>query len=176
MGLAEKMGVAATDLDVVSDPLVRSPSTIQETGPFDLSSHPIALFKTAEVNRWRAKQILLDKAYRPHLWLNASMWGRGSGDRTSPIKPVAAGVLPQVFNYMIGVSYSFPVMEYFPLKAQKDMARSNELAAKADYELAMQVLEKKDARARILLAQARKVADETPTLVENCSGCGRSRC
>ncbi len=166
VGLAEKMGVAATDFDVVSDPLVRSPANIQETGPFDLSSHPIALFKTAEVNRWRAKQILLDKAYRPHLWLNASMWGRGSGDRTSPIKPVAAGVLPQVFNYMIGVSYSFPVMEYFPLKAQKDMARSNELAAKADYELAMQVLEKKDARARILLAQARKVADETPTLVE----------
>lgn len=168
VGLAEKMGTAANDLDVISDPLVRRPVAAyeRETAPFDLNAHPIALFKTAEIKRWRAKQVLLDKAYRPHLWLNASVWGRGSGDRTNPIKPVAAGVLPQVFNYMVGVSYSFPVMEYFPLKAQKEMARNNELAARAEYELAMQVLEKKDARARILLAQARKVADETPILVE----------
>jgi outer membrane protein len=57
-------------------------------------------------------------------------------------------------------------MEYFPLRAQKDMARSNELAARADFELAMQILEKKDARARILLAQTRRIADETPKLVE----------
>src|SRR5262249_2762478 len=70
------------------------------------------------------------------------------------------------FNYMVGVTYSFPFMEYFPLKQQKEMARSNELAARADFYLALQILEKKDARARILLAQARKVADETPTLVE----------
>jgi outer membrane protein TolC len=67
---------------------------------------------------------------------------------------------------MVGVSFSFPIMEYYPLKAQKQMARSNELAAKADLDLAIQVLEKKDARARILLAQARKVADETPILVQ----------
>ncbi len=91
---------------------------------------------------------------------------KGSGDYTNPIKPVAGGLLPEVFNYMVGASYSFPLMEYFPLKAQKQMARSNELAAKADFELAIQVLEKKDARARILLAQSRQVADETPILVQ----------
>jgi outer membrane protein len=166
VNLAEKMGVAATDLDVISDTVVRSPQAIVMPGPVDLSSHPLALVKTAEVNRWRAKWVVLDKAYRPHLWLNSSLWGKGSGDYTNPIKPVAGGFLPQVFDYMIGASLSFPVMEYFPLKAQKAMAKSNELAAKADYDLAMQVLEKKDARARILLAQTRQVAEETPVLVE----------
>lgn len=166
VGLAEKMGVAAADLDIVSDALVRSPQQVREIGPFDLNSHPLALFKNAEVNRWRAKQVVLDKAYRPHLWLNSSLWGKGSGDRSNPIKPKGAGLLPQVFDYMVGVSLSFPIMEYYPLKAQKQMARSNELAAKADLDLAIQVLEKKDARARILLAQARKVADETPILVQ----------
>jgi len=159
--------VAESDLEILSDTVVRSPQAIKMPGPFDLSSHPLALFKTAEINRWRAKRVVLDKAYRPHLWLNSSVWGKGSGDNVNPIKAVAGGVLPQVFNYMVGVSFSFPLMEYFPLKAQKAMARSNELAAKADFDLAIQILEKKDARARILLAQSRKVAEETPILVQS---------
>lgn len=165
VGLAEKMGVAARDVDIVSEPLIRSPAEVQESGPFDLSSHPIALLKTAEVSRWRAKQEVLNKAYRPHMWLNSSVWGKGSNDPSNVIRMQGGGSLPQVFNYMVGVSLSFPIMEYFPLKAQKRMAYSNEMAAQADFELAMQILEKKDARARILLAQARKVAQETPELV-----------
>jgi outer membrane protein TolC len=165
--LAEKMGTAAADVDIISDAIIRRPTVEPAFTPStDLSSHPLSLLKTAEVSRWRAKVTVLDKAYRPHLWLNTSLWGKGSNDGVNPIRPVAAGVLPQVFNYMVGLSYSFPIMEYFPLKAQKEIARGNENAAKADYNLAIQILEKKDVRARIELAQARKIADETPVLVE----------
>lgn len=166
VALAEKMGTAVADIEIVSDPVTRRPAITIPDRAMDLSSHPLALLKTAEITRWRAKEIVLDKAYRPHLWLNASMWGKGSNDPVNTIGRVGAGTLPQVFNYMVGVSYSFPFMEYFPLKAQKTIAHSNELAAKADFDLAMQILEKKDARARILLQQAKKVADETPALVE----------
>ncbi len=167
--LSEKMGVASHDLDVISNPLVRRPLAAAQQNPFNLQAHPLALFKTAEIDRWRAKEILLDKAWRPHVWINSSLWGLGNSQNTTinPIKPVAGGVLPQTFNYMIGATYSFPFMEYFPLKAQKDMARSNELAAKADFDLAMQILERKDARARIILAKTKRIADETPTLVES---------
>ncbi len=166
--LAEKMGIATQDLDIVSDPIIRQPmeDTVDVERDMDLSSHPLARLKYAEKDRWRAKQLVLDKAYRPHMWLNSSVWGRGSGDNTNPIRPVLGGAMPQVFNYMVGASVSFPFMEYFPLRAQKDMARSNELAAKADYDQAMLLLEKKDANSRILLQQSRKVADETPKLVD----------
>ena len=57
--LAEKMGMANADIDVVSEPLIRGPveSTTKPFGPFDLSSHPLALLKTAEISRpagrWR---------------------------------------------------------------------------------------------------------------------------
>ncbi len=67
---------------------------------------------------------------------------------------------------MVGLTYSFPIMEYFPLKAQKEMARSNELAARADLDLAIQVLEEKDSRARILLSKSSQIAEQTPVLVE----------
>jgi outer membrane protein len=165
--LAEKCGVAASDIDVISETLTRRPNKVRVfESPFDLRAHPLAVEKNAEVLRWRAKRDVLDKAYRPHVWLNASAWGRGSGSNTNPIHAVSGGILPQVFNYMVGASFSFPFLEYFPLKAQKDMARSNENAARADYELAMQILEQKDARARILLSQTKRIADETPRLVE----------
>lgn len=164
--LAEKMGLASRDFEIISDPIIRSPLKMQPQIPVDLTAHPLARMKEAQVKRWRAKQKVLDKAYRPHLWLNASVWGRGSSDGVNPIRPIAGGVLPQVFNYMVGVTFSFPIMEYFPLKAQRRMARSNELAAKADLDLAMQILEKKDANARIMLEQSKKVADQTPVLVK----------
>jgi outer membrane protein TolC len=166
--LAEKMGVANADIDIISDPILRGPTAQEHIGPFDLQSHPIALLKSAEINRWRAKEEVLDRAYRPHLWLNSSVWGKGSGEPPSinPVSSVGGGFLPQVYDYMVGLSLSFPVMEYFPLKAQKKIALNNELAAKADYDLAIQILERKDARARVLLSQARKVADETPILVQ----------
>ena len=166
--LAEKMGVANADIDVVSEPLIRSPVEAQNKpfGPFDLNSHPYALLKTAEVARWKAKVEVLDKAYRPHLWLNSSVWGKGSGDKQNPLPQVAGGALPQVFDYMLGLSLSFPIMEIFPLRAEKKMALNNELAAKADLDLAIQILERKDARARVLLSEARLVAKETPVLVE----------
>ena len=160
------MGIATNDIDVISYPLIREPVTIKQFGPFDLASHPMALEKSAEIVRWRSKEVLLDKSYRPHLWLNASVWGKGSESNTNPIHSVAGGILPQVPDYMVGLTYSFPIMEYFPLKAQKKMARSNELAAQADFNLAMQILEKKDARARILLEESRRIALKTPRLVE----------
>lgn len=163
--LAEKMGLATADFDIVSDPVIRGPASTVER-PVDLTSHPLARFKLAEIDRWRAKQVVLDKAYRPHLWLNSAVWGRGSGDSVNPIGSVAGGFLPQVFNYMAGLSLSFPIMEYFPLKEQIKMARSNEQAARADFDLAMLQLEKKDANSRIMLEQARKVAQQTPVLVD----------
>jgi outer membrane protein len=164
--LAEKAGIASSDIEIVSEPLIRRPTNISGFSSGDLTSHPMALLKSAEIDRWRAKQKVLDKAYRPHLWLNASVWGLGGNDKSNVIKPVLSGFAPQVYDYMVGLTYSFPFMEYFPLKAQKEMARNNELAAKSDFDLAMQVLEKKDARARIELEQSRKIAEQTPILVD----------
>jgi outer membrane protein len=163
--LAEQMGTANADIDVISEPLVRSPIMTHRLGPFDLTSHPLALYKEAAVQRWAAKIHLIDRTWYPHLWFNGSMWGRGSGI-TGESRPVAGGILPQAGNYMIGVTLAFPVMEYFPLKAERKAAVNNELAERADLELAMQILERKDARARIELAEARRIARETPVLVE----------
>jgi outer membrane protein TolC len=163
--LAEQMGIANADIEVISEPLVRSPIITKRFGPFDLTSHPLALYKEASVQRWAAKIHLIDRTYYPHLWFNGSFWGRGSGEGGQS-RPVAGGILPQAANYMAGFTLSFPVMEIFPLRAEKKAALNNELAEKADLDLAIQILERKDARARILLAETRRIARETPILVQ----------
>jgi len=163
--LAEQMGIANADLEVVSEPLIRSPILEHRLGPFDLTSHPLALFKEASVERWQAKIHLIDRTYYPHLWFNSSMWGRGSG-ATGESRPVAGGILPQAANYMVGFTLSLPVMEIFPLKAERKAAVNNQMAEKADLDLAIQILERRDARARIMLDETRRIARETPTLVQ----------
>jgi outer membrane protein TolC len=57
-------------------------------------------------------------------------------------------------------------MDYFSVKAKKQMAVAAERAQRANYDLAIQMLLQKDARARVLLDSARRIADETPKLVE----------
>ena len=54
VGLAEKMGISGT-IDIISNPLIRRPTAaVSQTNmngdhPFDLSSHPLAMYKTAEI-------------------------------------------------------------------------------------------------------------------------------
>jgi outer membrane protein TolC len=56
-------------------------------------------------------------------------------------------------------------MDVFSVKAQKHMAVREEQAERANYDLAVQILLQKDARARVMLDNAKRVADETQVLL-----------
>lgn len=163
--LCERMGIAGSTADIVPDPLVRRPQRNYFFADTDFLQHPLTIVNTESVKTWSQKVHVLDRTWYPHLWYNSSIWGRGSGAKNqSP--PVAGGIIPQVGNYMVGFSLSFPAMEIFAIKAKRKAAVNEELAQKANFDLAVQILEQKDARARVLLAQSRRIADETPNLVK----------
>jgi outer membrane protein TolC len=164
--LAERMGIAGSQIEVVPDALIKKP-TRRYTIPvkMDFSTHPLALVNQSATITRAARVHVIDRTWYPHLWFNSAFWGRGSGaQHQSP--PVAAGAIPQVANWMAGLQVSFPIMEIFSIKAERRAAYASEMAEKANFDLAIQILEKKDAQARILLNEARKIADETPQLVE----------
>ena len=74
------MGMAQEDIDFVSAPVcIATPTMLPVSDPSSLIADPLARMRTAEMERWRAKQVVLDKAWRPHLWLNSSVWGQGGG-------------------------------------------------------------------------------------------------
>lgn len=163
--LAERLGIAGTYITVVSDPLIKTPTQRVPLSAIHYESHPLVLLESAGVKTWAAKVHSLDRTWYPHLWLNTAMWGRGSG-ATGQSPPVAGGIIPQVANYMAGLSVSFPVMDIFSIRARKQAALNNELAQSAKVDLALQILEQKNDRARVLLADARRIANETPHLVQ----------
>ena len=164
--LAEKMGVAGTYVNIDADPIVRAPTPQFEPRPVELSKHPLALLRAAVVTTAKSKVHVIDKTWYPHLWLHGNMWGRGSNAPGGVGRAIAGGILPQAPNYMVGASLSFPIMDYFEIKAKRKKAFNEELSEKANFDLAMQILEQKDARARVLLTEARRVADETPIMVK----------
>jgi outer membrane protein TolC len=163
--LAESMGVANQPIEIVPDHLINRPPQRFKPQPTNYDTHPLTLLNVNAENTWAAKVHLLDRTWYPHLWWNSAFWGRGSG-APGESSPNAGGILPQVPNYMVGLQVTFPVMDIFAIKARRKEAVAGEMAEKANVDLALQILEQKDARARIYLAQSRRIADETPIMVE----------
>lgn len=164
--LSESMGLAGSYIGIEDSPWIKRPARLFVAQVVDLGLHPYAILRNAEVKTAGSQVQVLNKTYYPHIWLHSAIWGRGSGVRNNVLSPVADGALPQVANWVAGLSISFPAMDYFKIKAQKRMAIQNEQAQRASYDLALQVLAQKDARAKILLENARRIADETPVLIK----------
>ncbi|HMW91321.1 MAG TPA: TolC family protein [Candidatus Obscuribacter sp.] len=172
--LAESIGMAGSNVTTVEGPLVTRPKQnlpspqvllMPGAGKDDLSKHPLALVRSAQIDVSKARLHLLDRSWYPHLWLEFGIWGRGSGDRRVA-SPVADGILPRTANWAVGLTVQFPIMDYFKIRAQKGVERSQIQARQAEYDLAMQELIKQDGKARVYLARAQEVAAETPVLVE----------
>jgi outer membrane protein TolC len=164
--LAETLGLAGGFINFDRRPWVRKPaSQYVATNTVNPDQHPLAVFRSRQVRTEASKVHVLDRTWFPHLWLHSAIWSRGSGDRQDP-RVRADGIIPQTANWVVGVSINFPVLDYFEVKARKGMATAAEQTERANYDLAIQMLLQKDARARVLLDSARRIADETPKLVE----------
>lgn len=162
--LAERMGIAGTYVGIVADPLVRHPPN-RRFSATDFDAHPLAILRASIVRREAAKVNSIDREWYPHIWLNSAVWGRGSGFGGGGNKTLG-GILPQAGNFAVGLTASFPVLDIFEIKARRRRALCLERAEKANFDLAIQILEQKDARARVLLTEAKRIADETPVLVK----------
>ena len=162
--LAEAMGIAGKNLSVDSAPYVKRPSQ-ESRMTAAIDKHPLVIQRAAAVETARSQVIQVQKMYRPRLWFHSGVWARGSGSRVGSAQPVWAGVLPQNANYVAGLGMDFPVLSYYEIRAKERMARQTEADEKANYDLAVQQILKKDARATVLLDNARRLADETPALV-----------
>lgn len=161
--LAETMGIASARLNVISGPWIKGPyQDLNSKGP---QNHPLVIQHAAAVQTARSQVIAIQKTYRPRLWFHSGIWARGSGSRKEG-SPVLDGLLPQNANYVAGLGIDFPVLSYYEIRAKERMAKQEEENEKANYELALLRIIKKDERASVLLEKARKLAIETPALVK----------
>ncbi|MBU6452235.1 MAG: TolC family protein [Cyanobacteria bacterium REEB67] len=162
--LAESLGLAGKDIMVDDRPWIKQPTPVAVPLRMPPEQHPLAILRSKQVAEAQAQVKSTQKSYRPRLWFHSGMWARGSGSKIDA-RPVAGGTIPQNANYIAGFGLDFPVMDYFAVKAKTRMAREVEAEEKAQYDLAIQQLIKKDSRAKILYQNALKIAEQTPTLV-----------
>ena len=162
--LAEAMGLAGKDIAIDERPWIKQPGQPAPLLRVPPEQHPLAILHSKQVGEAHAQVTSTQKSYRPRLWFHSGMWARGSGANASA-HPIAGGTIPQNANYIAGFGLDFPVLEYYAVKAKTRMAKEVEAEEKAQYDLAIQQLIKKDSRAKIIYQNALKIAEQTPILV-----------
>jgi outer membrane protein len=158
--LADAVGSAGASFELAAGSLAAVPQVTIESA--DVKAHPAARAGQAAIDVVRARERTLDAEYYPHLTLQSSFAARGSGAETPGVASFGNGLWPQVPNWAIGASVTFPALDLFSINARKRVEAQNELAESAHYDRTIQALTTQEAKARALMKAATEIARNTP--------------
>lgn len=140
--------------------LPASPTAMDEV---TAANHPRVLEQSAAIDEVKAREHALDRTYYPRFALQGSAYARGTGaniDGTTggPF----SGFGPNIQNWAIGFTATFPVFDLPSIRARKQIEIHNERTEVARKDLLVQELNGQLARARAALNGARLIARNTP--------------
>jgi outer membrane protein len=158
--LSEAIGAAGTFVELAPASLDALPEPSIATA--DVISHPAVIATQAAVDVVRARESLLDRAYFPRLTLQSAFAARGTGADAPGVRSFGNGLWPEVSNWALGASVTFPALELFSINARKRVEAQNELAERARYQRTVQAVTTQDAKARALVKAAAEIARNTP--------------
>ena len=131
------------------------------------ASHPVLREQAAAIDEANARMRTLDRSYFPKLNLQAATYARGTGANPDfTTGGPASGLGPNIYNWGIGFSVTFPVMDYASLRARKqaEAARSQTETARLDLQRTNLNAEIEKAASR--QNAARRIAQTTPLQLE----------
>ena len=135
--------------------------------PLDPALNPIAVEQNAAVEQARAQLRILERSYFPHFFVQGAAYARGTGaEITGERLGGANGLAPNVQNYAVGFSVTFPV---FDLPAIRAREAGQSATIRAETARSQQIARELTARwnqAVAGLEGARKVAANTPVQVK----------
>ncbi|MBA3438816.1 MAG: TolC family protein [Pyrinomonadaceae bacterium] len=161
--LAERLGVAGTDVTINTGALLEQPPSIESPVVANLEEHPQALAQKLQIETIEARGRLLDRSYFPRFNYQAAISARGTGVRNDGrFEGGFNGILPITPNIATGLSVTFPVFDIFELRSRRRIERSNALAEQARLDRVTQELKSQEAQARALIESTRRIAAEAP--------------
>ena len=132
-----------------------------------VSANPAAQAQEARVEESQSQVHILDRSYYPKLYLQSSVYGRGSGlDPAGKFLGGSEGLAPDRSNWAAAVTVTFPVFDIFTIRSKKAVEAANERAEKARYDQTLQDLTGQLRKAQASLEGARRVAENTPLELE----------
>ena len=161
--LAPLLGVPAGDIAIAPGPLLELPPEVPPAAAPATARHPLALAQNAAVEEVKAREHALDRSWYPRFSLQGTLYARGSGVQPDgSTGNAASGLGPNVQNWGLGFGVFFPILDLPAVRARKAVAAAEERTEQARYRKIVADLEGERARARAVLAGARRVAQNTP--------------
>jgi outer membrane protein TolC len=159
--LAALLGVPPDTLVIESHPLLtQAPANLPETVA---THHPAALVEQAAISEVKSREKVLARSYYPRLYLEGAAFARGTGVQADGrTGGAASGFGPNIQNWAIGATVTFPAFDWFSIHAKKEIEVHNEQSAEAKYGQILQDLNGNLLKAKAVLDGARRVAQNTP--------------
>jgi outer membrane protein TolC len=160
--LAEAMGQAGVTLTIEADKLLDLPPDRSLAPTTNFAQHPFALAQQSLLDTIRARQNVLARSYYPKFNWQSSLFARGSGAFIDGSLRYTRGFYPDTANWATGLSLTFSPTDIFGLRAKKKIEDFNFTAEQARYDQTVQRLKASDAKAKVMLDAARKLAANAP--------------
>jgi len=154
---------ASAGFTIAGDALLASaPSGDPERAP--IAAHPLAQVRQATVAQARAQEDAVARTDWPRVFVQSSVFARGSGaDPSGVFDGGAAGLGPDRANWAAGVQIQFPNLFDVPaLRARKAAASASSRASAALYDEALLAIGSQQQAAAAIVSAARAVAANTP--------------
>lgn len=144
--------------------------SLPEAGPeptAEVTGNPVAQEQTAVVDEAKARLKTFDHQWVPRFSVQGTSYARGTGARPDfSTLGGANGLAPNFYNWGLGISVKFPLLDYAPVRAQQAEQAANVRTEESRYKLIVTELETRRNRALAALEAARRVAALAPTQLE----------
>lgn len=158
--LVQWLGAPMADVRIEEAPLLAAPPA---ASPTPAAAHPLAETQLAAIEVSRAVQDTLSRSYVPRINVQTAYSLRDSG--ASPSGESLGGASGLGFdtpNWALGVTATFPVLDWLSLRERKRIEAHNEQAERAGCDRVVRELASQSDQARAQVEGARRVAESTP--------------
>jgi outer membrane protein len=151
------------DITIAADSLIGALPPIDLTAS-NASTHPLAQVRQASLEQARAQQDVLARTDLPRVFVQSSVFGRGSGANASGVFDSGLdGLGLQRANWATGIEILFPnVFDFASLRARKAAAAATARATTALYDDALLTVTSQQQTAAAILQAAQAIATNTP--------------
>ena len=164
--LAQLLGISPQSITIQSGPLLQLPSQ-QQIATFSTANHPLAIAQNLAIEEVKSREKALDRAYFPRFYLQGATYARGTGIQANgSTGGAASGLGPNIQNWGLGMTVTFPVFDIASIRARKQIEVHNERTEAARYDQVLQDLTGQVEKARAALSGAQRAAQNTPIEVE----------
>lgn len=161
------IGEQPANITVVEGKLLSLPETAPQAAA-QVTENPFAKEQNAAIDEAKARLKTFDRQWVPRFSLQGTTYARGTGANPDfTTLGGANGLAPSFYNWGVGFSVKFPILDQAQIRAQQAEQAANVRTEESRYRLIVTELETRRNRALAAVEAASQLAQLTPTQLES---------